>query len=219
MTAIVERARPGLAAPPLPRPEAALPPRLALVPAGFLPVSLIAASAFGVAGLRVLALGVLLPVLVVEAVVVDRHRSLLPLVGTALILGAASTALYDAFRFQFLWFGLMHRDPIPHIGVALGLHPAWLFGYLWRYLGNGGGLAVAFVALGFRGVRAGVLYGLFVCAGLLVTLAVAPYGQQMLFPLNVTTVVMATGGHAIYGAALGTLVGRSTRTRTPPAGS
>lgn len=217
MTAIAERARAGLGFPPAL--AVAAPPRLALVPAGFLPVTLIAASAFGVAGLRAMALAVLLPVVVVEAVVVDRHRSLLPLVGTALVLGAASTALYDAFRFQFLWFGLMHRDPIPHIGAALGLHPAWLFGYAWRYLGNGGGLALAFVALGFRGVRAGVLYGLFVCAGLLVTLAVAPHGQQVLFPLNVTTVVMAIGGHAIYGAVLGTLVDRSTRTPTSPSGS
>jgi len=30
-----------------------------------------------------------------------------------------------------------------------------------------------------------------------VVLVVAPYGQQMLFPLNGTTIVMAVGGHII----------------------
>ena len=33
----------------------------------------------------------------------------------------------------------------------------------------------------------------------------APLGQEMLFPLNGVTVVMATGGHTIYGAVLGGL--------------
>jgi len=99
---------------------------------------------------------------------------------------------------------------LPNIGVALHLEPAWVFGYLWRYLGNGGGLAVAFFALGLRGVRTGVLYGLFVCSGLLFVLVAAPYGQEMLFPLNATTVVMAVGGHIIYGAALGWIAARTS---------
>ena len=67
---------------------------------------------------------------------------------------------------------------------------------------------MAFLALGLRGVRAGVVFGLVVAAGLLLTLAVTPLGQQMLFPLSGTTVVMAAGGHAIYGAVLGLLAGR-----------
>ena len=43
------------------------------------------------------------------------------------------------------------------------------------------------------------------CACLLVTLVVSPYGTAMLSPLTPTTVVMATLGHAIYGAALGAI--------------
>jgi hypothetical protein len=116
-----------------------------------------------------------------------------------------ATALYDLVRFTFLWTGLMSHDPIPHIGVALGLHPAWVFGYLWRYLGNGGGLAVAFSVLGLKGVRAGVLYGLSVCGGLLALLVVCPHAQEVLFPLTLATVLMATIGHAVYGAVLGTI--------------
>ncbi|MGH8904045.1 MAG: hypothetical protein ACRDYA_20795 [Egibacteraceae bacterium] len=179
--------------------------RLVLAGAGFVPVSLIAVTSFGLFGLRDMALRILLPVLVLTAVCLARWRPSRGIVAQALLAGLVATALYDLFRFSFLWFGLMDGDPIPHIGEALGLQPAWLTGYLWRYLGNGTGLAVAFIALGFRGVRTGALYGLFVCAGLLVTLLVSPFGQQMLFPLNATSIVMATGGHLIYGAVLGSL--------------
>lgn len=184
------------------------PARLVLVPVGFLPVTLIAATAFGVAGLRDLALYLLVPALVLAAAVLVRFPTFSGTALRALGAGIVATALYDAYRGSFLGLGLMQTDPIPHIGVALHLDPAWVFGYLWRYLGNGGGMAVAFFALGFRGVRAGVLYGLFVCSGLLFVLVAAPYGQEMLFPLNGTTLVMAIGGHVIYGAVLGWITGR-----------
>ena len=179
-----------------------------LAAVGAMPVALIAASAFAIAPLRWLALHLLVPALMVFAGVLAHDRNWRCHVARAWIAGLVATAAYDAFRLSFLWSGLMDRDPIPHIGTALGLHPAIVFGYLWRYAGNGGGLAIAFWALGFRGVRAGVAYGLAVCAGLLFTLVVSPLGQQMLFPLNGVTVIMATGGHAIYGAVLGALLAR-----------
>lgn len=185
--------------------------RAALTLAGFVPVSLIAASTFDVFGLRDLASHILLPVVLAVGLLVCRRRRLMPLIARALVAGIAATALYDLFRFGFLWTGLMDTDPIPHIGSALGLHPAWVFGYLWRYLGNGGGLAIAFSAIGIRGVRHGVLYGLFVCGGLLTTLVISPHAQEVLFPLTPITVVMATGGHMIYGAVLGALADRQKR--------
>jgi hypothetical protein len=179
--------------------------RLALMAAGFTPVTLVAATAFGVSDLRALATYVLLPMVAVVAILMAAHREARRLLAVAVVTGVLATGVYDAYRFAFLASGLMHRDPIPHIGAALHLHPDWVFGYLWRYLGNGTGLALAFVAAGFRGVRAGLCYGLFVCAGLILTLAVAPYGQQMLFELSPITLVMAIGGHLLYGAVLGLL--------------
>src|SRR5579885_3003208 len=157
--------------------------------AGILPVSLVGASAFGVVGLRALAVVVLLPALLLASTVMWRRSSLRPDVARAVGVGIVATGCYDVVRFSFLGLGLMHRDPIPHIGTALGLHPAWLFGYLWRYLGNGGGLAVAFVMLGLGGRRAGAIYGTLVCAGLLTVLLVSPLGTKMLFPLNAATVI------------------------------
>lgn len=185
------------------------PARLALIPVGFLPVTLIAAAAFGVADLRVLATYLLVPALALAAGVLVGRPTWTSMAVRALAAGVVATALYDAYRGSFLALGLMQVDPIPHIGVALHLDPAWVFGYLWRYLGNGGGMAVAFFALGFRGVRTGILYGLFVCSGLLFVLVAAPYGQEMLFPLNATTLVMAVGGHVIYGAVLGWIAART----------
>jgi hypothetical protein len=134
----------------------------------------------------------------------------------AVAAGIAATALYDAFRFAFVGAGLLPTDPIPHIGQALHLEPAWVAGYLWRYLGNGTGLAVAFLALGLRGVRAGAAYGLFVCGGLLATLVWSPYGTTMLFPLTIPAVAMAVGGHLIYGATLGFITDRVAVDRASP---
>jgi hypothetical protein len=180
---------------------------LALAACGGTPVGLIAASTFGIE-LRALALLVLAPLVLclVARMAVDRQTR--TIVGRAIVLGVVATALYDLWRGSVLWAGLMDHDPIPHIGTALGLEPAWVAGYAWRYLGNGTGLALAFLAFGLRGARAGVVYGLTVCACLLLTLLVSPYGTAVLFPLNATTIVMATVGHAIYGAALGMATAR-----------
>ncbi|HET7489495.1 MAG TPA: hypothetical protein VFJ85_16325 [Acidimicrobiales bacterium] len=180
------------------------PARLVLVAAGVVPVSLIALSTFGY-GLRGMALHLALPALALVALVAAVDPDAGAIVRRGVRSGIAATALYDVSRFGFLWAGVVHRDPIPHIGTALGLAPAALFGYLWRYLGNGAGLALTFRALGLRGEAAGVAYGLAVCAGLFVVLAVSPFGQEALFPLNTGTVVMATTGHAIFGAVLGRL--------------
>lgn len=185
--------------------------RLGLAAAGFMPVSLIGAAAFGVVGLRSLAIVVLAPVLLLVTFVLATNQDHRRLLCRAVALGVVATFCYDLFRWSFLWSGWMDVDPIPHIGSALGVHPAWVGGYAWRYLGNGGGLAVAFVMLGLSGRRVGAAFGLFVCAGLLGVLLVAPLGEEMLFPLNATTIVMATIGHLIYGMTLGTLVSRLAR--------
>jgi hypothetical protein len=91
------------------------------------------------------------------------------------------------------------------------LHGGWDCGYAWRYLLNGTGLALAFGALGFRGVRAGVAFGLFVVSGLMVVLLISPDGQQTLWQITPWTVTMGVGGHIIYGGVVGTIRARLTR--------
>ena len=181
--------------------RAAIPARLLLIAIGFLPITLIGVSTFGVPLLG-LAEFVLLPALLIGAYVLVRYRWAPNLVATAMVAGVLATASYDLVRFAFLWTGLMNVDPIPHIGATLHMKPAWTFGYLWRYAGNGAGLSIAFSCLGLRRLREGLLFGLFVCGGLITLLIVAPFGQQDLFPLNVTTVIMLTLGHLTFGAGL-----------------
>ncbi len=183
--------------------------RVVLCGAGAVPVSLIGLATFGFADLKLLAVTVATPALAALAVVLVGDASARALVARALPAGLVATFLYDLFRWSFLAAGWMARDPIPHIGHSLDLAPGWLFGYLWRFIGNGGGLAVTFYAAGRTGVLAGTGYGLAVCGGLLGVLLLAPHGQEVLFPLVPSTLVVAVVGHLIYGSSLGWMSGEA----------
>ena len=177
--------------------------RLVLAVAGAVPVSLIGLSAFDWLGLRTLTGLVLLPAVATRTREAGTRTRMTTTAATALSAGVVATFVYDLFRWSFLLVEWMERDPIPHIGTALGAEPGWTVGYLWRFGGNGGGLALVFLALGGSGVRAGIGHGLLICSGLLAVLAWSPNGQEMLFPFDLATVVMATVGHVVYGAVLG----------------
>ena len=77
-----------------------------------------------------------------------------------------------------------------------------LWGYLWRFIGNGGAMGMAYAMLPWRTVRAGITYGLAVCMCLFGTLIFAPNAQNVLFQLNVISATAAITGHIIYGAML-----------------
>ena len=186
--------------------------RIVLVAAGPIPVTLVGLSTFGWWTFRELATAVLPVVLTPLLITVAADSAARDLVVRAMGAGLAATFLYDLVRWGFLLAGWMARDPIPHLGSGLGLEPGWIFGYLWRYAGNGGGLAITFFALGAAGLRAGATYGLLICGGLLAILAVAPNARVELFPLDTTTIVVAVTGHLIYGTVLGALATRVSTT-------
>lgn len=185
--------------------------RLFLCLVGFLPVTLIAASTFGVFGLRDLASHLMVPAVVVTVFVAGRHRNAGSLVLRAMLVGAIATGMYDLVRFSFIWTGLMHVDPIPHIGVALHLHPSWVVGYLWRYCLNGAGLSVAFFSLGLKRVRQGLAFGFFVAMGLITVIIISPHASQELWALSVTSVSMIILGHLTFGAGLACVSGLLSR--------
>ncbi|HEX3826665.1 MAG TPA: hypothetical protein VHV82_05260 [Sporichthyaceae bacterium] len=196
--------------------------RFLLLAVGFMPVTLIAISCFGVP-LKNLAICLMLPGVIAVALLAVLLPWVRRLVLGALAAGPVATLLYDSFRGCFNASGLINRDPIPHIGIALGLHwhglapglsPGWVCGYTWRYMLNGTGLALAFSALGLRGLRAGIAFGLFVVSGLMVVLLISPYGQKTLWQITPWTVVMGVGGHIIYGGVVGTI--RARMTAPPP---
>jgi hypothetical protein len=87
-------------------------------------------------------------------------------------------------------------------------------GYVWRYIGDGGGLGVAFFVVAFAlgidrwknvyAVLASVGFAVFpTWAGLMATVALALRGEEMMFPLNLATVTITLVGHLIFGLVLG----------------
>jgi hypothetical protein len=123
--------------------------------------------------------------------------------------GVVATAAYDATRLALVWFGVW-PDFIPPIGrLALmdqAASPLW--GYAWRFLGNGGGMGLTFAMLPWRGPRPGMLYGAFICCCLYATLLLAPHAQDTMFRLTPFTAAAAMIGHLDYGAVLGWLCAR-----------
>jgi len=120
--------------------------------------------------------------------------------------GIVATIIYDGLRLSLVQVGLW-GDPIPTIGrLALAdPHANFVWGYLWRFMGNGGGMGMAFAMIPWRGVRPGIVYGTMICSGLFALLYFAPQAQTHFFPLTPVTAAGAMAGHWVYGAVLGWL--------------
>jgi hypothetical protein len=184
-------------------------PRLLYLPVGFVAIT---ALAFAYAEALPLPYGLrfaVLPALCVIVLVSLRY----PAWGRRALLGwtagVIATGIYDLLRLGLVVAGLWN-DPIPGIGrLALAdPHASWLWGYVWRFAGNGGGMGMAFAMLPWRGVRSGILYGTGIVSGLVVLLAVWPVAQEHFFPLTPATAAGGVAGHWVYGAVLGWLTAR-----------
>ena len=126
-----------------------------------------------------------------------------------LVAGMIATGIYDILRLGLMLAGLW-GGPIPSIGqLALDDPNAeWYWGYVWRFVGNGGGMGLAFAMLPWRGVKLGIAYGSAVCSGLVVLLYFWPVAQQHFFALTPATAAGGMAGHWVYGAVLGWLTAR-----------
>ena len=62
---------------------------------------------------------------------------------------------------------------------------------------------------------AGLAFGVAIWICLVLTLLIAPHGQQMLFRLTPVTLSLSLLGHLIYGAAIGFLLPHLGRSQTP----
>lgn len=150
-------------------------------------------------------------------VVFAPHRTDM-IIGRGLIAGMVACIVYDGARlFAVHVLGLM-GDFIPVMGSFVTGEPdtagSAAVGYVWRYIGDAGGLGVAFFVVAFAlgvdrwksvyAVLASVAFAVFpTWAGLMATVALLPRGEEMMFSLNAATVTITLVGHLIFGLVLG----------------
>jgi hypothetical protein len=139
------------------------------------------------------------------------------IVGRGLIAGMVACIVYDGARlFAVHVLGLM-GDFIPVMGSFVTGEPdtagSAAVGYIYRYIGDAGGLGVAFFVVAFAigidrwksiyAVLAAIAFSLFPWAGLIATVALSAHGQEKMFTLNIATFIITLVGHLIFGLFLG----------------
>lgn len=183
-----------------------------------MPILAIPVEVFGLVSQNVTSIAVIVLTAVLATLVVFLPHKTDMIVGRGLIAGMVACIVYDAARlFAVHVLGLMD-DFIPVMGSWVTTEPdtagAAAVGYIWRYIGDAGGLGVAFFVVAFAlgvdrwknvyAVLFSVAYAVFgAWAGLIVSVAIAPRGEEMMFPLNTATVVITLVGHLIFGFVLG----------------
>ena len=186
-----------------------------------LPLLAISAQVFGLVNMNISAGLLVLPLTaVMVAVSLLRPLSSDRIVVAGMAWGLLATVVYDGFRLDTVYLMGWWGDFIPKMGTWLintdpsNLAEGAIAGYLWRYLGDGGGIGVVFfvaaAAVGLRRlgprvtVAAAVGFAVFpVWAGLIATVALSTRGQSMMFPLTPTTIGLSLIGHLIFGLVLG----------------
>jgi hypothetical protein len=188
--------------------------RLLLAFLGFVPIGCLCLALFGWVPLVLSVRLLVLPLSGLAIAVGARHPDLGRQALLGLCAGIAATAVYDMLRLSVVFCGGWH-DFIPVIGqMALGdpgAVPIW--GYLWRFVYDGGAMGMTFALLPRHDTAAGLAFGAAICACLYATLLLAPGAQEALFRLAPLTATSALLGHLIYGGVLGWLVQRWERLR------
>lgn len=188
-----------------------------IVITGFLPVGSIVLHCLGILPLgRALGL-ILLPLMLVLLSAFFYNKKLGKLALEGWLFGLLAVFIYDLSRIPFMLYGW--ADFIPKVGgwINGSNEPnAWL-GYLWRYVGNGGGMGMAYwVCFSLFRWRKRILglsigYGLFIYSCLIATLLLFPEAQEMMFRLAPLSLTGSFIGHVVYGAVLGLCYRNSLR--------
>jgi hypothetical protein len=198
--------------------------RLAILAiAAALPVLSISAHVFGVMSMDIAARYVVLPVSVIALILAGGPSQEAVPFRRGVLAGLVAVTAYDATRMPFVLTGVW-PDFIPDVGgwVAGTGEPNALLGYLWRYVGNGGGIGAFFTMvcaiLGIRRylVPLAVGYGVFVWSGLMGTVALSANGETLLFEISALSVTLSLIGHLVYGSVLGWVYARMIRGDADP---
>ena len=191
-----------------------------------MPILAISVDVFGLVPQATTSVALIVLTAVLGAIIAFAPHRIDMIVGRGLIAGMVACVVYDGARlFAVHVLGLM-GDFIPVMGSWVTGEPdttgAAAVGYVWRYIGDGGGLGVAFFVVAYAlgidrwksiyAVLAAVGFAVFpTWAGLMGTVALAPHGEEMMFPLNVATVTITLIGHLIFGLVLGLAFLKSPR--------
>lgn len=196
--------------------------RIVIAAVGFAPVTALAAAIFlGEESLATTVLALVLPGVAVLAELLWLKPNYRTIAVSGFVFGLIAVTVYDLFRLPFLLAGLW-PDFIPRIGIWLtgDAHAPPIVGYLYRYIGDGGGMGMGFAAiypilhrLVAKPMLAGIVYGVGIWGSLIATLDFAPRAHVMLFALTPLTFTLSLSGHLVYGAVLGALMG-SERARS-----
>lgn len=189
---------------------------LAYFAVGFSPIT--ALAIIGILPLSTLALIIVWPSVVLGIVLACLFPRYGKLALKGLVIGPIAVFLYDCMRVPFIIAGVW-GDFIPKISMWLlnTSQPNWIIGYIWRYLGDGGFMGMAFTTayctlkprVDSRIAALGFGIAIWLC--LLLTIILAPHGEAMLFKLTPTTFSLSLLGHIIYGASIGLLLPRFCR--------
>ena len=186
--------------------------RMIFLIVGFVPIASLSGAIFEIIPLHISFKYVVLPAYGLAIIVGIAYWNVGRLALLGLIAGIIAVTLYDMTRWPWVIMGLW-GDFIPNIGGWMfdNSESDWVWGYLWRYIGNGGGMGMAFF-MGYSLIRplarrpmSGTLYGLAVFSCLMGTLLLAPRAQEMLFTPSLLSVTMGTIGHIVFGSVLGYL--------------
>ena len=191
---------------------------------GFAPISALALSLMGIFTLPVASLMLVIPALAIAIGLSSYHYGYGRLMLHGFLMGIIAVTCYDCVRIPFIMLGWMD-DFITQIGVMrVGDYAHHVsVGYLWRYLGNGGGMGMAFATayallrhrfLMLRllgGLKSALLFGFFVWACLIITLKISPQGEDLMFVITPSSLLLSLIGHLVFGFTLGCLVNRFSR--------
>src|SRR4051812_11792135 len=182
-----------------------------------MPILGISVDVFGLVSQSTTSIVVIALCAVLGAIITFAPHRIDMIVGRGLIAGMVACIVYDGARlFAVHVLGLM-GDFIPVMGSWVTGEPdtagSAAVGYVYRHLGDAGGLGVAFFVVAFAlgidrwrnvyAVLAAVAFSVFpTWAGLMATVALSPNGEERMFPLN-NTVIITLVGHLIFGLFLG----------------
>jgi len=178
---------------------------------GFFPVTSIILHCLGILPLQQCLVFLVMPILISFITLGIKFPAIGKTVVVGFVAGIISVFLYDLSRVPYILAGW--SDFIPKIGgwITNTDEKNALLGYTWRYIGNGGGMGVAFFILVAQLnnhkhlILKGLLFGLFIFTGLMGVLFFFEQTQAMMFKITPVSFTGSITGHIIYGLSLGCL--------------